>query len=346
MGTTTVRSSTINQHFACAGMPAPAPRPRGGSPCLPCLGEVLFFPPHDVARVPVGVLNLLCATMLPDTADLNIPACLKTLDEWTEHVRHETERHLYRFRRQPADFEHSEAYYRVLMMVTVLQEDCGVRYNPGCVNTPLFMDSSEGFIHGLLRGSGMGTCANMPVLYAAVGRKLGYPIYLCLARAHVFCRWATRDGRERFNIEGSGRGLKTRDDDHYKQWPHPISEREVYLGHFLRNLGPLEELALFMATRGHCLLDRGQVLEAIVAYSHAHRLAPADPHYFAYLLGAINREIRDRQSGKIPSSYREAEIFQRADCPKLVEYVLDDSFPRVEKAGVEEDIPGRLAPIQ
>ena len=265
---------------------------------LPSLGEVLFLPLHDIARLQVGFLNLLCAAMLPDTPDLDILACLKTLDEWTERVQHETERNLYRFSQAPGDYRDSEAFFRVLMMITVLQQDCGVRYNPGCINTPLFLNSAEGFIHGLLTGKGMGTCANMPALYAAIGRNLGYPIYLCLARSHVFCRWQTVDGRERFNIEASGVGLTTPEDDHYLKWPRAIFPREVYLGHFLRNLDPVEELALFMATRGHCLLDRGHLLDAIVAYAHAHRLAPTDPHYFSFLLGAINREMRDRESGR------------------------------------------------
>ena len=197
-------------------------RPSGG----PSLGQVLFLPLHDIARLQVGFLNLLCASGLPDTASLDIPACLVTLDDWTEHVRHETERGLHRFRRSLAEYRHSEAFYRVLMMVTVLQQDCGVRYNPECIKSRLFLSSEEGFIHGLLRGRGMGTCANMPALYAAVGRKLGYPIYLCTARSHVFCRWASKDGCERFNIEGSGVGLSTPDDDYYKKWPRPIAEQQ------------------------------------------------------------------------------------------------------------------------
>jgi hypothetical protein len=313
-------------------------------PGIPTLGEVLLAEPNDIARLQLGFLNLVCATGLPDTLDLDIRACLQTLEAWTQHVRAETERNLHRFCRDPGDYQHSEGYFRVLMMVTVLQQDCGVRYNPASIETPLFLNSEEGFIHGLLTGKGMGTCANMPVLYAAVGRKLNYPIYLCLASAHVFCRWATKDGRERFNIEGSGVGLNTPEDDHYHNWPHRISDREVHLGHYLRNLDPLEELGLFMATRGHCLLDRAHILEAIVAYSHAHRLAPTNPTYFSFLLGAINREIRDRESGKIPCDYREAEIFGRADCPQLVQYVLHYDFRQVAKRHEGGNALGRLAP--
>lgn len=298
---------------------------------LPTLGEVLYLPLEEISRYSLGFLNLICATLLPDTVDLDIIACLKQLELWAQHVKGETERNLHRFQEDPEEFAHSEARYRVAMLATVLQQDCGVRYNPDAMKSKLFLDSGEAFIHGLLMGKG-GTCTNMPVLYAAVARKLGYPIYLCAAKSHLFCRWATRDGRERFNIECSGRGVHLPDDEYYKRWPHEISEKEVFLGHFLRNLDPYEELAEFMAARGHCILDRGHLLDAIVAYSHAHRLAPTNPHFFSFLLGTLNVEIGQRQAGKLPGSYREAEVFARADCPKLTQYTLNDNFPRLDKS--------------
>jgi hypothetical protein len=191
--------------------PGPARSPAGESR-VPTLGEVLCLPLNEISRFSLGFLNLVCATLLPDTLDLDVIACLKQLDLWTRHVKRETERNFHRFQKDPGDYQHSQGYYRVAMMVTVLQQDCGVRYDPDCIKTKLFLDSGEAFIHGLLKGKG-GTCANMPVLYAAIGRKLGYPIYICAAKAHLFCRSATKDGRERFNIEGSGRGIRTPDDD-------------------------------------------------------------------------------------------------------------------------------------
>ena len=310
---------------------------------VPSLGDALSMPVQDLSRLSLDFLNLLCASDLPDTADLDIDGYLKTLAAWTQHVHHETDRNLPRFYRDPAQYHHSEAYYRMLMMITVLQQDCGVRYDPDCIKSSLFLDSGEGFLHGILSGKGQGTCANLPVLYAAIGRRLGYPIYLCLARRHVFCRCASKDGRERFNIEASGEGLSTPEDNYYLNWPQAISSREVQLGHFLRNLDPPEELAMFMATRGHCFLDRRHLSDAIVAYAHAHRLAPADPHYFAFLLGAINQEMQERHEGKIPGSYREAEVFCMPGAPKLVQYVLNDSFPRGANQPIGSTRPSHTA---
>jgi len=327
-GGTLVKTRATNEGPSPVRPKGPAPSPGRVRP--PSLGEILLLPLNDLARLDLGFKNLLCATGLPDTMDLDIRACLKELHAWAQHVKAETERNLHRFQRDPGDYENSEAYYRVLMLITVLQQDCGVRYDPDSIKSDLLLDSGEGFIHGLLQGQG-GTCTNMPVLYATVGRKLGYPIYLCLAKGHIFCRWGTRDGRERFNIEATNLGLNTFPDDHYMEWPKKITPREVRLGFYLRNLDPDEEVGLFMETRGHCLKDRGHLLDAIVAYAHAHRLGPANPGHFANLMGALNEEIRLHAKGRLPNNYREWEDFNKIARPQPALNVLNDIFMRVDK---------------
>jgi hypothetical protein len=125
-------------------------------------------------------VNLSLAADLPVADSLPVTKYLHTLDVWGERVRAETERHLYRFRKSPADYHHSEAYFRMLMMAVVLYEDFGVRYNPARVSRPgspedmsFFADSRDLFLHGLLGPRRTGTCSSMPVLYAAIGRRLG-----------------------------------------------------------------------------------------------------------------------------------------------------------------------------
>lgn len=286
--------------------PPPQVIARTGQP-LPTLGDLLHKPLMEMVRYDTAFVNLLCATSLPDTFDLDIPKCLQTLSEWTSHVKAETDRNMHRFRRAPHQYQNSEAFYRVLIMITVLQQDFGVTYDRESAGKTKFESSSEGFLHGLLTGDHAGTCANMPVLYAAVGRKLGYPIYLVGSKGHLFCRWQDARSGERFNIEASGQGLCVFDDEYYYKWPREITQEEIHHGIFLRNLDPTEEIACFMATRGHCLIDKGHLLDAIIAYSHAHRLAPTCPHILSWLLDALNKDIALRNEGKMPSSYREAD---------------------------------------
>ncbi len=63
----------------------------------------------------------------------------------------------------------------MLVLVMVLQRNLGVRatiirFNAGPYDAT---DSRNLFLHGLLTGHG-GTCVTMPVLYTAIGRRLGY----------------------------------------------------------------------------------------------------------------------------------------------------------------------------
>ncbi|MBI5396096.1 MAG: hypothetical protein HZA91_12440 [Verrucomicrobia bacterium] len=245
----------------------------------------------DVAR-----LNLLCAEGLPGAENLVVERLLKTLDDWANQVRVATLRNLYRFQHRPEEYERSEAYFRMLVMITVLQRDLGLRYNPGRIAAPtaadlnsgeFFSDSKDLFLHGLLGERRMGTCASMPVLYVAVGRRLGYPLHLVRGKSHLFVRWETSDGKERLNIEGSARGLVTHPDEHYKSWPFPIEEKEILDGQYLKNLTAAEEVAEFLVNRACCLARNGRASEAREAMIHASRLAPKIQRYAA-VVGAEN----------------------------------------------------------
>jgi len=231
--------------------------------------ELLAMPPAQLAKVDIAVANLLCAHGLPGAESIDIPAALATLDKWADRVRFETERHLYRVNdpRYADHYKHSEARLRAEFLLMVLHEDCGVHYNMERVREVNFAKSQDMFIHGMIANTNGGTCASLPVLYAAVGRRLGYPIKLVLAREHVFCRWD--DGKERFNIDG---GVDEHPDDYYRTWPLPLSEKMLASGEFLKSLSTTEELSAFLFNRGTCLHANRRVPEAIAAYAQAHRL--------------------------------------------------------------------------
>ena len=149
-------------------------------------------------------MNLLCTEGLPGADNLNQKSLLAQLDTWASRIRTETERHSYRFRANPSEFEHSEAFFRMLMMTVVVQEDFKVRYNPAratasgadSANDGFFQNSRDIFLHGLLSGDRTGTCSSMPVLYAALGRRLGYPLKLVTTKGHLFVRWDSATERE------------------------------------------------------------------------------------------------------------------------------------------------------
>lgn len=237
--------------------------------------DLLAKSPDELAQADIALMNLLCAKGLPRAEDLDIPTTLATLDQWAAKVKSETERHLYRVTdpRYAEHYNHSEARLRVEFIVQVLQEDCGVRYNPDRIYEPDFRDARDLFIHGMLPGNAGGTCASMPVLYVAIGRRLGYPMKLVQAREHLFCRW---DGpNERFNIEGAGNGgVDYYPDEHYRTWPRPLSDAAMASGVYLSSLTPEQELWTFLHDRGTCLHANGRMPKARAAFAEAHRLEP------------------------------------------------------------------------
>ena len=241
----------------------------------------------DIARV-----NLEQAVGLPHgiEGDAEIDACLATLDEWAGRVAAETRRMWPDWLNDPAYYDRDEAVFRMMTLVTVLQRDLGVRYNPEAVGNWDFRDARDSFLHGLLADRRTGTCVNIPVLYVAAGRRLGYPLHLALAKGHYFVRWQRPDGTH-LNFDGTNQGLSVHGDDFYLSWPRAITPGDLARGEYLRALSPAEELACFLGSRGHCLEDHGQVDEAAACYGRAAGLMPCSSYFPGHLrnLRAGNR---------------------------------------------------------
>jgi hypothetical protein len=257
------------------------------------LVEFIRCPLEAIEGYDIAALNLRCAQGLPGAEGLDESQLLDWLDEAAQRVQFETRRHWYRFNDSPGAYGNSAAYFCCYFLLQVLQEDLGVRYNaarirdasfqdPKCFD-PDFRNSRDLFIHGMIDGPG-GTCASMPVIYVAVGRRLGYPLKLVQTRGHLFARWDDPNGKcfgfpETFNVEGAGEGIASYDDEHYKTWPERWTEIDEAEGWYLKSMSPLEELASFLATRGDCLTDNGRLGEALQAYAWASAIAPGDRRY-------------------------------------------------------------------
>lgn len=261
------------------------------------LAELLTMDDASLAAVDVARVNLLCAHGLPGAESLNIDCELATLDGWAERVRADTARNFHLFRDNPAHFHGNEGEYRFQMLVTVLQLDFGVAYNPARADPSesadsFFADSRDLFLHGLTAPERhLGTCASMPVLYAAVARRLDYPVRLVTTRMHLFDRWEPMigGGQNAFNLEGTNRGATIHPNDYYLAWPLPVSPGQRESEGYLTSLSATGELAVFLDTRGDCLRAVGRWAEAAQAYGYAARLAPKSRVFAAKLADATNR---------------------------------------------------------
>jgi regulator of sirC expression with transglutaminase-like and TPR domain len=135
-----------------------------------------------------------------------------------------------------------------------------------------YADAADVFLPGVTGASRRGTCSSLPVLYVAVGRRLGYPLKLVTTKGHLFVRW--EDSRERFNFEAAGNGANRFSDAYYRHWPAEVSDAEIQAEGHLKSLSPSEELAVFLSIRGMCEAEHGRYEAAACSFGHAARFAP------------------------------------------------------------------------
>ena len=123
---------------------------------------------------------------------------------------------------------------------------------PGTGEQPddhFYADSHDILIHGLIGDDQhLGTCSSMPVLYIALGRRLGYPLKLVKAKGHLFMRWDSPT--EKFDMDATSKGVSHYSDEECKQWPFPLSETDIKDEDYLKSLSVKEELSVFLSIRG------------------------------------------------------------------------------------------------
>jgi hypothetical protein len=249
---------------------------------LPDLDDLLPLDEEELSRRDVAVTNLACAMGLPGSDAIDVPHCFAWLAAATDLVKRWTEAGLVElFRPNPAEYKNSEAYFRVLAMASALQRHCGVRYDPSKIGAgpEVPFDLHDEFIHGVVQGPG-GTCASLPVVYASIGRRLGYPIRLVCTKRHLFSRWDDPKTGERFNIECAGDGFSDFPDDHYRSWPLTIeSDEEERAFGYLESFSPRRELANSVASRAFVFRDHKRYWEAAEAFCIAAELTPTFATY-------------------------------------------------------------------
>jgi hypothetical protein len=256
------------------------------------LAELLSLSAADLEKVDLGRMNLLCAEGLRGSEGLDVESCVSTLDAWARHVERETKRNFHHFASRPEEFNRSLPYYQMGMLGTVLAEDLKIQYNPEreqqLLGQPVssqtieqekafFSSSKDVFIHGLLTGRHTGTCASMPFLYAAIGRRLGYPVTIAARKYHLYVRYDAGNGAH-LNIEATeNRGFATPTDEEYRNGPYPMTQQEIEDNGWLRPLSNKEILGICLLNRANCLRSMKQHDAVIETLGAATKYLPDNP---------------------------------------------------------------------
>jgi hypothetical protein len=245
---------------------------------LPHWKHIAQEPENEIARLDPAFVQFVTNMGFPGSERLNPRGCLRKVREMAHRVEEYTEQRRWTFRQNPERFENSEAMFRALCLTTVLQREFDVRYDLAKAPRDVPFEVEDTTIHGIIFGNG-GTCVSLPVLYAAVGRILRYPIKLVhswvnQSTGHQFARWD--GGGARFNIECTGTGLCTPPDDHYRAGVYEMTPEIERQGQFLISLTPRQELAGHLRERGRRWRDLGNWQYACEALAWALSLDPTN----------------------------------------------------------------------
>jgi len=287
------------------------------------LKKLVQMPEPELARLDIAVVHLSTAVGIPGMEDLDAKACIDKLDALADWTQRYTEHCLANV--PPEADEDCEGKMRMRCLGTVLWKGGGVAYNEAKIPEDAPWDLNDTFISGALFGPG-GTCATLPIIYTAIGRRLGYPLkHVCSwgpKWGHLFCRWEG-DG-QRFNIEVNHTGVSFPEDAHYRH-PDLDPEREK-LGMFLRSMTPRQELAAFLKERAHCLRDTKNLRKAVEAYAWATSLVPENAFYLNTLKDFYTTWLAEVKAKEPPSF------------PQIILQVKQRRYPDGLPLRLEQDI--------
>ncbi|WP_088254005.1 hypothetical protein [Fimbriiglobus ruber] len=258
------------------------------------------LPDKALARLDIAAMNLACAQGLPGSDRIDWEFCLKTLDDWARRCAGFTKRVIPYFHQGRCDFPHSEPRFRIQAMITHLQRDIGVRYHPGRKAETDVFQPEDSFVYGVIQGEG-GTCGNLPTIYTAVGRRLGYPMMLATTRTHGFCRWDLLPRGDCFNIEASGEGVSFFPDEHYRSGRFEMSPETVAACGYLESLSPRQEVAKFMGQRASCWMREKNYGEAAISFAWATELDPRRQQFYLYLTWQSIKKWKETVQSRLPS---------------------------------------------
>lgn len=246
--------------------------------------DLIEMPEGDLERVDIARMNIICARAAFQGNGPDIDDCLRQVDAWAERVRKAEATYRKTYERNPARYDNSYAKFRAVNLVLTIKEDFKCRYQRALIDSGamedvhsprFFRNPDDVFITGLLR-SRRGTCASYPVLIAALGRRVGYPLYLKMSYGHLFCFWD--DGVERFNLDTNGEGVDTPSDEYYfSDSIHGLKGRskdEMTNDRVMVRLDNRDVLGVFLETAGYSLEAQGALPGAQGHYLAALKYRP------------------------------------------------------------------------
>ena len=271
---------------------------------IPTLEELMAMSHDELAEQDLATLNLACADGLDGAGQLDKQACLDRLDVWAADISALIKDRRSMYPAYHARTGHSFNQWKCAVIAGYLHNAAGIEYSQqfrayrpqGYDDTRLYRNAKDLFIGGTIIERKRATCASLPVLFASIGRRLGFPVQLVTTRNHLFARWS--DPEETFNIECTDHYAEFKPDEFYRHFPAELNSGEELRMGYLINLTPERTLAAFLHLRGLCLRENRRYAEAKDAFLASIRMNPEyfDPPAQNIFIQMIERDIMIAES--------------------------------------------------
>jgi hypothetical protein len=262
-----------------------SPTDQGGFGYYPCVDELMGLADDDLGRIDPLIINLAVARGIPEFATLDVERYVRTVDAWAAEIKHDTERHWYRFVQHPEQFKNSEIEYKITWLASDINAVFKIDYDLTDFDAA---NPSNLFLNGLIDRK-VGTCVSMPILYVVLGWRLAYPIKLVSVPTHVFAHWD--DGVQKVNIEATGYGADLTDEFYEAEYFVPPRSKERGA---LISLTPRQSLAQMLLARADYWARRGDPARQVADALRANLLDPEHPLAIAELEHAwVRRAAQD-----------------------------------------------------
>jgi hypothetical protein len=263
---------------------------QGGPGMADYLKYLGYSDPH-LARVDPLMLDLEVAKSIPALAHLETAKYQHQADEWADGITKWLPRVEPAYWKSPEEWNNDINLFRLGLVCEYLDRNVGISYidDQRDVKNISYTNAADLFLCGVM-DTKRGTCGNMATLYVAMVWRLGWPVSLACAGAHLFCRFD--DGNVTYNIEtsyiGAGPGWKKPPDSWYIE-QYDLSPKAVSTGSDLRALTPRERLAIFISHRARHMNDTGKYREAERDYLLARHLFPGSRDLYRNAMGTSVR---------------------------------------------------------
>jgi hypothetical protein len=238
--------------------------------------QYLAMPDETLEQADIVRLNLAVASGIPGLKCLDIEKYVSTVDGWTAKFRAMLPGMEQKFHATPHKWKNDIRFFRVGMLQGFLGHIIGVRYSDEqkYAKTVYYKNPSDLFLNGII-DTLQGTCGNMATLHVAIARRMGWPVSIACAKAHLLSRYD--DGEVVHNIEATsthaGTFASDPDAEYIKRFNLP--QRATECGSDLRRLTAREMLGVFLALRARHYQDTRDLEHADSSYALARVLFPS-----------------------------------------------------------------------